>query len=109
MNVIKIVVNELPTNCIDCQFHQILDYVGAHHCTGKPRTITHDKHGDLSRPDWCPLQVEEVCEWVLDYHMDDAMWDIAPSCCVGEFSMNKPKYEVCPSCGKRIKYVESEE
>lgn len=53
-----------------------------------------------------PLEVEEVCEWVLDHHMDDAMWDIAPSCCVGEFSMNKPKYEVCPSCGKPIKYVE---
>jgi len=55
-----------------------------------------------------PLELEEVCEWVLYYHYDSAMWDIAPSCCVGEFSMNKPNYEICPSCGKRIVYKESE-
>ena len=107
MNVKRIVLKageELPEVCWECEACQGIspDYL---YCMGKHIDI--DAHN--TRPSWCPLQVEEVCEWVLDYHMDDAMWDIAPSCCVGEFSMNKPKYEVCPSCGKRIKYVESEE
>lgn len=52
------------------------------------------------------LPEDGCCEWRLCYDTDNAMWDIAPDCCVGEYSMNKPKYEVCPSCGKRIKYVE---
>ena len=111
MNVKQIVVDELPTNCIDCQFHQILDYVGAHHCTGKPRTITHDKHGDLSRPSWCPLQVEEVCEWVLEKTDRGYAAFYIPKdheqhqdC----FTQNADTFKYCPSCGKRIKYVEVE-
>jgi len=105
MNVKKIVVDELPNMCIDCKLSFYSRVNEVYICFATKNRIANSK----VIPDWCPLEVEEVCEWVLDYHMDDAMWDIAPSCCVGEFSMNKPKYEVCPSCGKRIKYVESEE
>ena len=101
MNVIKIVVDELPERCLECLFSQgiIPDNI---YCT-----ITEDKVDEPNtRPLWCPLVVEDECVWVLDYHVDTEMWNVAPDCCVGEFFRNKPNYKTCPNCGKRIKYVE---
>ena len=109
MNVVKIVVDELPENCNQCRFVKqmsMYNVILQPYCTVVENELTIDGNG--SRPSWCPLQLDEVCEWVLDYRIDYAMWDIAPSCCVGEFSINKPNYETCPSCGKRINYVEVE-
>jgi len=97
----KIVVDELPDYCEDCDIFNDL----TNECSFLDMYVS-DSH--KRRHEMCPLEVEEVCEWVLNYHIDNAVWDISPSCCVGEFSMNKPNYEICPNCGKRIKYVEVE-
>jgi hypothetical protein len=77
MNVIKITVDELPNMCIDCKLSLVI-------------------------PDWCPLEVEEVCEWVLEeYEMCISPHNNGNWC-------DKDEYQFCPTCGKRIKYVEVE-
>ena len=108
MNIKKIVVDKVPESCIMCPF-AATDFEDEPVCAAIPleEFLPIDLNSS-TRPSWCPLETEGVCEWVLNYHIDNAVWDIAPSCCVGEFSMNKPNYEICPNCGKRIKYVEVE-
>ena len=111
MKTIKIIVDELPSDCDECKFsHDWFDDVvspSGIECEWTKTKVVW-RVAINHRASDCPLQLDEVCEWVLDYHIDDAMWDIAPSCCIGEFSINKPNYETCPSCGKRINYVEVE-
>lgn len=106
MEVKLIVMDELSDIYRDCEFMVIRTYSGVYWCSRKKQSILNLYSSILSRPSWCPLVVEDECVWVFDYRIDNAMRDIAPSCCVGEFSMNKPKYDHCPNCGKRIKYEE---
>lgn len=101
MNVKKIVLKigeELPENCWECDVCQGIspDYL---YCLVKHIDV--DAHS--TRPDWCPLVVDECCEWVKE---EFEMY-ISPHN-NGDWS-EKDDYKFCPSCGKRIKYVESEE
>ena len=108
MNVVKIVVDEIPIICNLCHFEDILDYVGCHFCYASRKAISREKNYSLQRPDWCPLQLEEVCEFTLR-KIDYAGFKVnqySPTC--GGTSINNTIYKYCPSCGKRIKY-ESEE
>lgn len=112
MNVKRIVVSELPKACNDnCKFNN-------HEWT--PFCILAGKiiHAEHIFPDWCPLEVEEVCEWAhkkFDNHWDE----YTPiTCCKTAEEKNKfetlrlvgmgVEYKFCPSCGKPIKYVEVE-
>ena len=107
MNVLKIVVDgKLPKSCHVCQFKQTYEMFMPDCSITHFIIYTDDEH----RPESCPLVVEvpELCEWVLTRDIESGIWDIAPGCCVGELSMNKPKYEICPSCLLPIKYIESD-
>ena len=102
MNVVKIVVDEIPIICNLCHFEDILDYVGCHFCYASRKAISREKNYSLQRPDWCPLQLEEVCEWEEDdekqfYHFTDC----------GSY-IDGIGYIYCAHCGKRVKYVEVE-
>ena len=48
-----------------------------------------------------PIELEEVCEWVLEeYEMCISPHNNGNWC-------DKDEYQFCPTCGKRIKYVAS--
>ena len=50
----------------------------------------------------CVVEVEEVCEWVWEeYEMCISPHNNGNWC-------DKDEYQFCPTCGKRIKYVEVE-
>lgn len=61
MNIIKIVVDELPDSCSKCWFtkHAEFDFADRWWCEGvneKPNDID----DPATRPDWCPLEIEKV-------------------------------------------------
>ena len=58
MNVIKIVVHELPEYCNSCQFHTILDYVGKDWCVASEKTLSEKLNYILPKPLWCPLVLQ---------------------------------------------------
>lgn len=103
MNVKKIVLKageELPECCWECDACQGIgpDYL---YCFGKHIDI--DAYS--TRPSWCPLVVDECCEWKLEDNVG------AKSACnvITRHPDNFQDGMYCWNCGKRIKYVESEE
>jgi len=114
MNVIKIVANELPECCEKCDFYKPPYYrlSDCSYCRSKTEYIL-DKDL-LSRPEWCPLVVEEVCEYVGEYggwneHGDTIFFSRKTGCSDEHYQkIVVPDYKFCPNCGKRIKYVEVE-
>jgi len=109
MQVKMIIVDELPEKCWECDACQGIspDYF---YCMAKHIDV--DAHS--TRPDWCPLVVDECCEWVgvvieksehsktVEYknpHMNIKSQ-------IDYFNPNEFKYYF--TCGKRIKYVEVE-
>ena len=101
MNVVKIVVDELPERCRMCKFQSVRPVKNGlrMYCSLKDKMVCNLR----VRPSWCPLEVEEVCEWVLEeYEMCISPHNNGNWC-------DKDEYQFCPTCGKRIKYVESEE
>jgi hypothetical protein len=109
MEVKRIVVDELPECCSSCQFHIVLDYVGKDWCTAAKKTILEKITYKLISPSWCPLQVEDECVWVREktdrgyaafYIPKDHEQHI--DC----YTQDAGTYDYCPTCGKRIKYVE---
>ena len=105
MNIIKIVVDELPDECVECKFQKVrpINLGIATYCllNGK---MTHKIN---KRPAWCPLVVEdevtfeEFCKWKRSKNPD---WYWQTECL--DWFDDIPR-EYC-SCGKRIKYVEVE-
>ncbi len=60
MNIIKVIVDELPKKCVDCFYHKgdFYSYEFDHWCAvhiGKLRRIINAN----TRPSWCPLESEE--------------------------------------------------
>lgn len=119
MNVLKIVVDELPENCNDCSYYNI------HYCGRARRTycyalpsLEEEIQDEYVRPDWCPLVVDvpEVCEWVQISRRYSWFvgWETTyeltqhPSMLVDQKDINY-MFVHCPYCGKRIKYVKREE
>ena len=71
MNVIKIVVDEVPKTCNLCHFEGYLDYFGCHFCYAARKSISRENNPTLPRPSWCPLVVEnerlkEALEEIVD-------------------------------------------
>ncbi len=109
MNVKRIVVDELPSQCLRCKYFRVayttlqdMDF-----CNVADRYIDSD---DIhTRPDWCPLVVEdnEVCEWKkhknYSYFMNPHDYTNG---FIAVTEINRLDY--CHDCGKRIKYVEVE-
>ena len=89
MNVKRIIVDELPESCRFCPISDLSPKNYGNHCTIMDCRFNDDRG---LTPDWCPLEVEEECEWGT--HTFDELAD-------GDW-----KY--CPNCGKKIKYVEVE-
>jgi hypothetical protein len=113
MNVIKIVLKageKLSSVCKNCCFvvpSAMFDDAGF--C--KPCNMCFIDDITKDRPLWCPLVVEEVCEWVLEKTDRGYAAFYIPKdheqhqdC----FTQNADTFKYCPSCGKRIKYVEVE-
>ena len=100
MNVVKIVVDELQSACYNCKFFHINGGF-SDECIATSKLL--DNYDILHGiPDWCPLQLEEELEWVLEeYEMCISPHNNGNWC-------DKDEYQFCPTCGKRIKYVEVE-
>jgi predicted RNA-binding Zn-ribbon protein involved in translation (DUF1610 family) len=106
MNVKRIVVDEseeLPENCGECDVCQGISpkYL---YCLGKHIDV--DAHS--TRPDWCPLVVDECCEWVANkytasYHTPHETMGLRII-----VETDREDYQFCPNCGKRIVYREKE-
>ena len=96
MNVKKIVVDELPNMCIDCKLSFYSRDNEVYICFATKNRIANSQ----VIPEACPLEVEEVCEWVWEeYEMCISPHNNGNWC-------DKDEYQFCPTCGKRIKYVE---
>ena len=109
MNVKRIVVDELPSTCRMCKFQSVRPVKNGlrMYCSLKDKMV----HNLRVRPDWCPLQLEEVCEWTVGKANFGEMVIIVghPACGWKDISdMFLSQYTFCPSCGKRINYVEVE-
>ena len=114
MNVVKIVVDEIPESCRDCKYWKhTTDYYHLH-CSAIDRDL--DRNYMEIMPSWCPLQLEEVCEWKKDndsktriYNIDNYKY-VSPHDFDFVYSrqLNNSNKQFCPNCGNRIKYVEVE-
>ncbi len=99
---IKVTVDKLPEKCRACTLYVGGDFFS--YCAVKSKGISIPEL-PLGRPDWCPLLVEEVCEWRYVYYVrgDDYNYES----CQGYSSMKyKNEYKFCPNCGKKINYKE---
>lgn len=108
MNVIKIVLKageKLSSVCKNCCFvvpSAMFDDAGF--C--KPCNMCFIDDITKDRPLWCPLVVEEVCEWTkYDYVYYENPHSNNPK--IRSRWCQPDEFVFCPSCGKRIKYVES--
>lgn len=115
MNVLKIVVDEVPECCDLCWFVGYSEggysKHNGHFCEGtnavkENKIISVDPY--KSRPDWCPLVVEEVCEW-KEHMKYNTSCDVEFDCEIHYMNLeDDSKIHFCPNCGKPIKYVEEE-
>ena len=112
MDIKRIVVDELPSQCLRCKYFRIayttlpdMDF-----CNVMNKYM--DSEDIHTRPSWCPLQVEDECVWVREktergyaafYIPKDHEQHI--DC----YTQDAGTYDYCPTCGKTIKYVESEQ
>ena len=111
MNVIKIVVDELPEMCEHCSYGAT-NKQGDNICVSDHNNIRPIDYFDDNRPDWCPLVVEECCEWKREkesYGEKPSPFWVSPHSKYFYTALrvdNKPPI-FCRECGKRIKYVAS--
>lgn len=100
MDVKQIIVDELPENCIECEFSQgiIPENLFCIIANEKIKCNPCNK-----RPSWCPLEVEQVCEWTED--KEGCFMTIHET---GGVAPENHEFTFCPDCGKRIKYIEEE-
>lgn len=112
MNVKRIIVDEMPEDgCCECRFSKV--YTSRFGNDKVRCVVTNKSVSDFAfgytkqpRPSWCPLVVEEVCEWEILIRRG---YDYRTSCKKVKFNIDKDEYKYCPSCGRRIVYKESEE
>jgi hypothetical protein len=65
MKIIKVIVDELPINCSACDWWENHFYTAFNVTCGLTKRIVRDNEFS-SRPDWCPLILEEDVEnWLM--------------------------------------------
>ena len=103
MNVIKIVVDE-KDSCDKCLF---MNAQWTYYCILAKKNIAMPH----INPSWCPLVVDDVCEW-HETEVNEHGWRFWMTGCKIKYDssvqITKGEFNFCPSCGKRIKYVEVE-
>jgi hypothetical protein len=104
----RIAVDVIPMSCIKCELY--IDFDFSPYCPVLRRKFNLEKEGYTTRLDACPLEIEQVCEWVQEKtergyaafyespHENGAMYG----------TTEKSEFLFCSDCGKRIVYVESE-
>lgn len=118
MDVKKIVVDKLPENCSECIISCESMYSTKYYCHA-----LHNFFERWEKPKECPLEVEEECVWkgkhrmigkpseYIEYKSPHELpyyhTDFPNTVEGGYFETIIFKY--CHVCGKRIRYVESEE
>ena len=101
MSVIKIMIDgELSKSCYSCKLSCDKYDIGRLRCIPMNKAV--DNYLE-NRPDWCPLVVVSECEWVLHDFDGRKMYNSPENC---GYHATHPEFRHCPSCGKRIKYVE---
>ena len=107
MNVIKIVVDETKGCCSECELSFYSKEKQLFICFATKNQI----HDSQDVPSWCPLVVEDVCEW-HETEVNEHGWRFWMTGCKIKYDssvqITKGEFNFCPSCGKRIKYVEVE-
>ena len=109
MEIKQIIVDELPENCTYCLLLEIIE--GCRHDSYCCMAIEKNNWIDYSetRPTWCPLVVEKVCEWkFIKCKDEDYKFRIIRNC-LPEFKLwvNKLQRDpFCPNCGRKIRYEE---
>ena len=109
METKRIIVDELPESCRQCQFIVILGYAGAYWCSANKQTISKEYLNQLPRPAWCPLEVEEICVWKKKDKATDDDYDIWVSPHFPHVYRSNLDFfpaTFCRDCGKRIRYEE---
>jgi len=100
MNVIKIVVDEMPENCGKCTLSEETERSSMLACP-----FLQSMWYSWEKPKECPLVVEDVCELVLNDFDGRKMYNSPENC---GYHATHPEFIFCPNCGKPIKYVEVE-
>jgi len=106
MSITKIVIDDkLPTSCYICQLSCDKYDIGRLRCIPMNKAV--DNYIETC-PSWCPLVVEDVCEWKLIKSDDeDYRWRVFKNCKPdGKMLANGLSDRFCPICGKRIEYKE---
>lgn len=119
MNVKRIIVDEVPEDgCCECCFSKVFTSKFGNdkvRCVATNKSVSDFAFGYTKqpRPNWCPLVVDECCEWVKikrNYPDSNEPYLVYQTGCEYEFDDWKVMVDwvFCPNCGKRIKYVEVE-
>lgn len=117
MEIEKIVLkagSELPSSCRECLLSRLAPRKGGLFDVRCSATQKYTKTKQI--PSWCPLQVEDECRWkgeLVCGANNTTYYDyIPPKDCSNSIAIPEwlqKEYHFCPVCGKRIRYVESEE
>ncbi|MDD5294084.1 MAG: hypothetical protein PHW40_07260 [Candidatus Izemoplasmatales bacterium] len=113
MNVKRIVVDEVPEDgCSECCFSKVFTSKFGNdkvRCVATNKSVSDFAFGYTKqpRPEWCPLEVEEVCEFKAE-PPNEFGYVHSKTGCGYTYTDVCHEFIFCPNCGKRIKY-ESEE
>ena len=113
MDIKRIVVDELPSQCLRCKYFRIayttlpdMDF-----CNVMNKYM--DSEDIYTRPSWCPLQVEEECRWEKfgrvyegDYGWKTTYDLLDHPSLIADIYDRDVDFKYCQYCGKRIRYVE---
>jgi hypothetical protein len=113
MNVKRIVVDELPVRCDECPIlmwrHKSVNENKV--CAVMQKQVLYNDKMKVDRPSWCPLEIGEVCVWVGNINKEYPIITFSNNehqNLIKLHGFDPRKFTHCPSCGKRIKYVEVE-
>lgn len=117
MDIKRIVLKQgdkLPESCAGSCDHKTITGAGVHPnpchffmvdeglwCFVTGKSIEKNNNPYETRPDFCPLVIEETCLWVLRDFDGRKMYNSPESC---GYHATQPEFIFCPVCGRRIVY-----
>jgi hypothetical protein len=110
MEIKRIIVDELPDCCLDCDYIGSMLFSNKDYCESAHKEIMSDI--EIERSPLCPLDVEKECIWLGEYYGYDENGDMIfvskkTGCSdVHIQAVKVPDNTFCPNCGKRIRYEE---